>query len=115
MRLMKLLWGVAGAVVLAVGCNVAPVDDPPWGDTNLLATESHVSVMKDDDDDNGGECPPPPCSVACGRSGQKVRVCHRAPPDSPGGRLIELCISASGAAAHLREHDEDTLGCCPEG
>lgn len=112
MRPMKMLWGLAGAVVLAVGCNAATVGDPQGDDLEALSAESEVSAMWDDDD-GGEECPPPECSAACGRNGQKVRVCHHAPPDRPGSKTIELCIAAPGAEAHLREHDEDTLGCCP--
>ncbi|RKG94197.1 hypothetical protein D7V97_39380 [Corallococcus sp. CA053C] len=65
-------------------------------------------------DGGGPHCPPPHCSVACGHNGDKVRVCHHAPPDEEGSKTIELCVGAPGAEAHLREHDEDTLGCCPK-
>jgi hypothetical protein len=109
---MKMLWGLAGAVVLAVGCNSVMGEDLQGDDLEALSAESEVSAM-DCDDDGGGECPPPACSAACGRNGTKVRVCHHAPPDRPGSKMIELCIAAPGAEAHLREHDEDTLGCCP--
>ncbi|RKH72262.1 hypothetical protein D7X96_05450 [Corallococcus interemptor] len=51
--------------------------------------------------------------MACGPHGDKVRICHHAPPDQPGSKTIELCLPIPGASAHLREHDEDTFGCCP--
>jgi hypothetical protein len=108
MRSMKMLWGVAAAVVLAMGCNAAPLEESQGEDSQGLPTSGEVSAM-------GDECPPPPppCPVACGHNGDKVRVCHHAPPDSPDSQTIELCIAVPGAEAHLREHSEDTLGCCP--
>jgi hypothetical protein len=113
MRPMKMLWGVAAAVVLAMGCNGATVGDPQREDSEALATEGNVSAMGGEGG-GGEECPPPACSAACGHNGEKVRICHHAPPDSPGSKAIELCIAKPGAAAHLREHDEDTFGCCPD-
>lgn len=125
MRPMKLLWGLASAVVLAVGCNAAPLEGTEGDDSEALSTESEVSAMGGMGG-CGAECPPPPppppppcppppppCPTTCGPHGNKVRICHHAPPDSSGSKMIELCIAAPGADAHLREHDEDTLGCCP--
>jgi hypothetical protein len=111
MRPVKMLWGLAGAVVLVVGCNLATEEGLQEGDLAASPAETEVSAMEGGG--GGGECPPPQCSAACGRDGKKVRVCHHAPPDTPGSKTIELCIAAPGAEAHLREHKEDTLGCCP--
>ena len=111
MRPMKMLCGVAAAVVLGMGCNLSPADELKGEDSQDLPTSGNVSAMGDE---GWGECPPPPpCSAACGHNGDKVRVCHHAPPDAPGSKTIELCIAAPGAEAHLREHSQDNLGCCP--
>ncbi|RKH60346.1 hypothetical protein D7V93_13460 [Corallococcus llansteffanensis] len=110
---MKMLWGVVGAVVLSVGCG-PDVGSAQREASVPLSTEGNVSAMGDEGGGHGGgECPD--CSVKCGPHGDKVRICHHAPPDEPGSKAIELCIAAPGAAAHLREHDEDRLGCCPKG
>ncbi|WP_375759015.1 hypothetical protein [Corallococcus exercitus] len=120
MRPMKMLWAVVGAVALSVGCG------PAMASTEEEASESSsvehaVSAMGGEGGghDGGTQCPPPKppphCSAACGPHGDKVRICHHAPPDEPGSKTIELCVAAPGAEAHLREHDKDRLGCCPKG
>lgn len=111
MRPMKVLWAVVGAMVLAVGCNAAPVEGLEEEDGETLTTERTVSAMGDDDG-GGGECPPTRCNVPCGHNGKKVLICHHAPPDEEGSKEIELCIGAPGAEAHLDEHTEDTCGPC---
>jgi hypothetical protein len=111
MRPINVLWAVAGAVVLTVGCNAAPVEGPEEHDSEALTQGSTVSAMEDDDG-GGGEYPPEKCPVRCGPGGRKVLICHHAPPDEMGSKKIEICIGASGAAAHLDEHTEDTCGPC---
>jgi hypothetical protein len=116
MRLMKVLWAVAGAVVLAAGCNAAPVEGTEKNDSEVLAMEDTVSAMEGDDG-GGGECPPPRCKAPCGPGGKKVLICHHAPPDEKGSdekgsKEIELCIGAPGAEAHLEEHTKDECGPC---
>lgn len=115
MRPMKRLLGMLGAVVIVVGCGAAVGSASAEGDElESVSTEREVSATLEGDDDTGS-CPPPDkCSAACGRNGDKVRICHRAPPDKKDSKGIELCIAASGAEAHLREHDKDTLGCCKD-
>jgi hypothetical protein len=84
--------------------------------SDSLSTRNEVSAMGGEGGghDGGPHCPPPHCSVACGPHNDKVRICHHAPPDEPGSKTIELCLPIPGASAHLREHDEDTFGCCPK-
>lgn len=122
MRPMKMLWAVVGAVALSVGCGSAMASAEEEV-SEVVSTESEVAAMGGEGGggghDGGSQCPPPKppphCSASCGPHGDKVRICHHAPPDEPGSKKIELCVGAPGAAAHLREHDEDTLGCCPKG
>jgi hypothetical protein len=111
MRLIKVLWAMAGAVVLTMGCNAAPVESLEEDDSEALTMESTVEAMEDDDG-GGGEYPPTKCPVRCGPGGRKVLICHHAPPDRNGSKGIEICIGASGAAAHLDEHTADTCGPC---
>lgn len=118
MRPMKMLWAVVGAVVLSVGCGSAmasPEEEVP----EVVSTQGEVAAMGGEGGGGEPQCPPPKppphCPVSCGPHGDKVRICHHAPPDEEGSKRIELCVGAPGAEAHLREHDEDTLGCCPKG
>lgn len=48
-------------------------------------------------------------SAAGAQYDNKVLICHRS-EDSPAGETLR--VSADGAKAHLREHDDDTAGPC---
>jgi hypothetical protein len=110
---MKKLLGLVGAVVVVVGCGAAGSGSAPEDALESLATEHEVSATATENDD--GSCPSPDkCPVSCGDKGDKVLICHHAPPDKKGSKSIELCIDWHGAEAHLREHSKDKPGYCKD-